>query len=131
MQIKIKIARLGKLKNAYFSYEKFNVTAENVEGLINELVAFNVSEYNAKRNDEIIFMKEEAGSVTFGGIKNRRKVDTKIMQDEAIFQFKNRLYKIVNETKKREYKTLDETLELTESDTLVFIKLALISGRWF
>lgn len=74
----------------------------------------------------------QVGKITFGDKKyNKRKVDVRIMQDEAIFQFRNSRYKIINDTQKREYTTLDQNLEQMENVSLVLIKLAMLAGKRF
>jgi intein/homing endonuclease len=190
MKIRIKVKNIAKLKDV-LTYEEYNTEAETVEGLIREAVAFNVEEYNEKRNREVLFLVSDeaaevlskngkdwfggvkdsavlvsdetaevllksgkdwfgggkdsaalvsdeaaevlskSGKVGFGGVENKRKVDVRIMQDEAVFAFENGRFKIINETKRREYRDLSESLDLDENDALVFIKLTLLSGRFF
>ncbi|MDR1940308.1 MAG: hypothetical protein LBQ40_05925 [Clostridiales bacterium] len=138
MKIKIKVKSISKLKDL-LTYEEYDTEAATVEDLIREAVFFNVSEYNKKRDRAALFLlSDEAaaelsagGKVSFGDIKNKAKVDARIMQDEAVFGFKNGRFKIINQTKKREYKALSDDLGLSENDALIFIKLTLLSGRWF
>jgi hypothetical protein len=139
MNIRIKVKSISKLKD-FLTYERYATAALTVRELICEMAAFNVERFNKGRNaDELFLLSEEAaedmareGKVAFGGRKdNKRKVDVRIMQDEAVFQFKNGRFKIINETKKREYTSLDEELSLNEDDGLVFIKLAMLAGRRF
>lgn len=136
--IRVKVKQISKIKE-YLSYEKYETRADTVGGLICEMISFNVSEYNAKRDKNALFLVSdetaaklaEGGKIVFGDKNNTRKVDTKIMQDEALFQFQNSRFKIINETKKYEYTAVDEQLNLSENDALVFLKLTLLSGRFF
>ncbi|MCL2796872.1 MAG: hypothetical protein FWD58_02295 [Firmicutes bacterium] len=138
MNIKIKVKRISKLKE-FLSYDNYDTNSGTVGELIAEMVAFNVAEYNKKRDKTALFLVSDetaaamadAGKISFGTVENKRKVDVKIMQDEAAFQFVNGRFKIINETKKHEYTNVDEPLNLSEGDALVFIKLTLLSGRWF
>lgn len=110
-----------------------------VEELIREMVAYNVSEYNKKRDKAALFLISDetaeilsvSGKISFGGIDNKRKVDIRTMQDEAMFAFNNGRFKIINESKEHEYKDSAENLNLSENDALIFIKLTLLSGRMF
>lgn len=138
MNIKIKVKQLSKLKDV-LTYINYCTQAITVKDLITEMVAFNVREYNAKRDKKTLFLLSDktiealvaTGKIDFGQALNTRKVDVTIMQEEALFQFKNDRFIILNETTKHEYKTLDEPLLLSEGDALVFIKLTLLSGRGF
>ncbi|MDR3186734.1 MAG: hypothetical protein LBU04_08100 [Christensenellaceae bacterium] len=138
MNLRIRVKSISKLKDI-FSFENFSTTANTIEELICDMVATNVTKFNSSKNAELFLMSKESidnleslGKISFGGKKdNQRKVDTRIMQDEAIFQFKNKRFKIINETQKKEYTSLDECLDLVENDCLVFIKLAMLEGRWF
>lgn len=82
-------------------------------------------------SDEAAEALSKSGKISFGDIENKRKVDTRVMQDEAVFGFQNGRFKIINETKRREYRDLSENLDLSENDALIFIKLTLLSGRRF
>jgi len=138
MNIKIKVKQISKLKE-FLTYQNYETNAITVEELITEMVAFNVAEYNAKRDKKVLFLVSDEtaeamaqrGKISFGKVNNKRNVDVKIMIDEALFQFKNKRFKIINETTKHEYKDLTETLNLNEGDAIVFIKLTLLSGRIF
>ena len=138
MNIKVKVKRISKLKE-FLSYDNYETNAATVGELIAEMVAFNVREFNAKRDKTALFLVSDetatamadAGKISFGAVSNPRKVDVRIMQDEAAFQFTNGRFKIVNETKKHEYASLAEPLNLSENDALVFIKLTLLAGRRF
>jgi hypothetical protein len=136
MKIKFRVRKIGKLKNI-FEWLVFETNAVTVGDFIREVVVHNVAEYNDKRNKKtekvLLFNNntEDVGKITFGGIKNKRKVDERVMQKEALFQFKQKQYKIINETQHKEYTGLDEPLFLNENDCIVFIKLTLLSGRRF
>ncbi|MDR3294140.1 MAG: hypothetical protein LBT20_08580 [Clostridiales bacterium] len=178
MNIRIKVKQISKIKD-FLTYEDYKTDALTAGELILEMVAFNVREYNDKRDKKSLFLLSDetaeavtesekisfvaannnrdkkslfllsdetaevvaesgkiyetaaSGKISFGAVNNKRKVDLRVMQDEAIFQFKNARFKIINETKKHEYTYLDEPLSLSEGDGLVFIKLTLLSGRIF
>ncbi|MCL2369613.1 MAG: hypothetical protein FWC80_00035 [Firmicutes bacterium] len=138
MNIRIKVKQVSKLKD-FLTYEKYKTQATTVEELITEMVVFNVAEYNSKRDKKALFLisdetaesMAERGKISFGRLSNKRKVDARVMIDEALFQFKNERFKIINETAKHEYKNLTEALNLNEGDAIVFVKLTLLSGRWF
>ena len=137
MNIRIKVKSISKLKDI-FEFNRYATTAETVGEFICEMVAFNVERFNKGRNAVELFLPSaetieslaSVGKVSFGGKKdNKRGVDVRVMQDEAVFQFKSRRFKIINETQKREYTALDEKLSFNENDSLVFIKLAMLAGR--
>lgn len=139
MNIRIKVKSISKLKD-FLAYRQYATTAATVEELICEMVAANVESFNKSRNNADLFLLTDetiqdyalTGKVSLGGKKdNTRKTDVRIMQDEALFQFKNKRFKIINETQKKEYTSLDEDLRLAENDALVFIKLAMLAGRRF
>jgi hypothetical protein len=139
MNIRIKVKSVATMKE-FFSYEKFITDATNVKDLIFEVVKYNVTRFNDSRNNsELLLVSSETieslsriGKVSFNGKPyNTRKVDVREMQDEAVFQFINQRFKIVNETKKKEYRNIEDSLELEENNCLVFIKLAMLVGRRF
>lgn len=139
MKIQIKVKSLAKLHDI-FEYKEYETSAQTTEELITELISFNVKNFNRDRSisDYLLLSPDEmsalgkSGKISFGGKKaNKTKVDSSVMINDAIYQYKDGLYKIINETKKREYVSLDEKLELNDNDVLVFIRLALISGRSF
>jgi hypothetical protein len=137
MNIRIKVKNITKLKD-YLQYQDYNTKALTVEDFIKEMVEFNVKEYNKKRDETALFLisneKIEAlsknGKIKFD-VDNKRKVSIGIMQDEALFAFTNGYFKIINETKKIEYIELSDNLNFNENDGVVFIRLVLLSGRFF
>jgi hypothetical protein len=138
MVIQIKVKNPTRIHGIFYETE-FASNATTLEELIRELVMFNVAEYNAKRVKNALFLVSDetaealavSGKIAFGEVLNSRKVDVKTMQDEAIFAFQNGRFKVIDETTKREYFDLAETLDFHDDTVLVFLKLTLLSGRWF
>ena len=103
--------------------------------LINAVVDMEVAAYNSKGIDAAVtrFLTEaemqdvaRRGKIGFGRIYSDKKADGKNARETALQAFEDGLFRVfVNESERA---ALDEAADISEGDTLTFIRFAFLSG---
>ncbi|MDP4177766.1 MAG: hypothetical protein Q8900_05415 [Bacillota bacterium] len=137
MKVFVNIKRIGSRKN-YISKEEINLSTEplTLRELITEIIKINVIDFNERINKkkfidylttEEIDKKITMGKVSFGEIYNKNEADVKEAVECALLAYEDGIYRVFIED--NETGGLDEKIELSEGDTLTFIRLMMLAGR--
>jgi len=139
MQVFIRVKAVGRRKPIF---ELIEVTlpaqVSCLEEAIREIVAQQVSQYNARNIDQTIFpyLSQEqledqalAGRVSFGAAYDERKADKAKAITDALQAFEDGIYKVLIDDKVID--RLDERLELKDGAVFTFIRLTLLSGMMY
>lgn len=137
MKVFVNIKRLGSRKN-YISKEEINLSTEplTLRELIIEIIKINVIDFNERLNKEkfIDYLTTEEidnkvtmGKVSFGEIYNKNEADVKEAVECALLAYEDGIYRVFIDD--NETGGLDEKIELSEGNTLTFIRLMMLAGR--
>lgn len=137
MTIKVNIKQLGKKRSriaeVQFVLEKTPLT---VSELIKEAVHTCVSEYNErvkKGEDAVPISAEEIsemseiGKIAFGLNYGGKTADEKAALENALQSYEDGLYRIF--IGENELGSLSDRISLSESDSVTFIRLTMLTGR--
>lgn len=137
MKVYFTVKSASKKKN-YINKKEFTFKTKpsNLQEIIMQIVEQNVSEYNNKIVDQSVipFLTNEEindliqnGKVGFNTKYNEKNEDLQKAINTAIIGFVDGLFKVfLNET---EIATLEESIDINEEDTIVFVKFVMLSGR--
>lgn len=134
------IKQIGKRKNVVdkvpFTYEKVPKT---VREFIEETVRICVDAYKERMEQGEVLLSQEQieersqiGKIAFGIIYGEQMPEVKEAIATAITAFEDGLYRVFleqNGEEMQELEGLEEPLELSEGDTLTFIRLTMLAGR--
>lgn len=137
MTVKINVKQLGS-KRAKISEMPFTLDdpPQTVGELITESVHICVSEYNERLkngsstqplSDDKISEMSEAGKIAFGINYGGKYADETAAVENALQSYEDGLYRIF--AGEDELGALDDSISLSENDTLTFIRLTMLTGR--
>lgn len=137
MTVKVNVKQLGAKKN---KIAEIPFILENppstVRELITEAVHTCVSEYNARLkngdkgkslSDVEISDMSEAGKIAFGINYGGKYADETVALNNALQSYEDGLYRIF--AGENELGSLNDSVSLSENDSLTFIRLTMLTGR--
>lgn len=135
MNIKVNIKQLGKKRNK-ISEADFNLYNPplTVRGLITEAVHTCVSDYNNRVDNSSqkplsegeISEMSEVGKIAFGINYGDKHADEKKAAEAALIAYEDGIFRIF--IKENECGGLDDEINLSENDSVTFIRLTMLSG---
>lgn len=138
MILKVNIKQIGERKQKIAPVDfEYPQKPNTVRGLITATVTRCVEEYNGRvragesaekpLSETEISDMARIGKIAFGINYGGKEQEPGKAVDNALLSFEDGLYRVfVND---RQLEKLDDTLELSEGDSLTFIRLTMLSGR--
>ncbi|MGX7418478.1 hypothetical protein ACWOFR_06690 [Carnobacterium gallinarum] len=136
MKLYTQVKALGKRRPVLELQTTELTKIRTLEEILTELVTQNVTEFNQKPVDQLVFhylidndLEEAAGNgkIGFGRKQSEKQQDVQLAIENALQSFKDGIYLVlIND---QEITDLTTPLSLKEEDVFTFIKLTMLSGR--